>query len=60
MSGCVIINDFLNYLKHENYYSENTHNSYATDLRQFANFVISNSDVLIMGADYEYKDTDCR
>lgn len=45
MNDCVIINDFLNYLKHEKHYSENTRNSYATDLRQFADFVISNSDM---------------
>jgi len=49
MSSCVIINDFLNYLKHEKYYSENTRNCYATDLRQFADFVISNSDIAVSG-----------
>jgi len=45
MNDCFIIKDFLNYLKLEKNYSRHTRNSYATDLRQFADFVNSESDV---------------
>ena len=44
MNEYVIVNAFLNYLKFEKHYSEHTISSYAADLRQFADFVVSNSD----------------
>lgn len=45
MDNCVIIEDFLNYFKFKKHRSEHTINSYAADLRQFADFVITNYDV---------------
>lgn len=60
MNDCIIIKDFLNYLKLEKHYSKHTHSSYATDLYQFADFVISNSDVDVNEQSHyiqQYEDT---